>query len=54
MPELAEVRIMSDYINHHSKKRKFTKLYHVEKGTINGGMSLYRYNVNSPAISRDF
>jgi hypothetical protein len=32
MPELAEVRIMSDYINHHSNKRKFTKLYHVEKG----------------------
>ena len=32
MPELAEVRIMSDYINHHSKKRKFTKLYHVLKG----------------------
>jgi hypothetical protein len=23
---------MSDYINHHSKRRKFTKLYHVEKG----------------------
>ena len=32
MPELAEIKIMSDYINHHSKKRKFTKLYHVEKG----------------------
>ena len=32
MPELAEIKIMSDYINHHSKRRKFTKLYHVEKG----------------------
>jgi endonuclease VIII-like 1 len=32
MPELAEIKIMTDYINHHSKKRKFTKLYHVEKG----------------------
>jgi endonuclease VIII-like 1 len=32
MPEGPEIRIMSDYINHHSKKRKFTKLYHVEKG----------------------
>jgi endonuclease VIII-like 1 len=34
MPELAELRIMQDYINHHSKKRKFTKLYHVQKGNI--------------------
>ena len=34
MPEIAEVRIMSDYINHHSKDRTFTKLYHVEKGNI--------------------
>lgn len=34
MPELAELRIMQDYINHHSNKRKFTKLYHVEKGNI--------------------
>jgi len=32
MPELAEIKIMSDYINHHSKRRKFSKLYHVEKG----------------------
>jgi len=32
MPELAEIKIMSDYINHHSSKRKFKKLYHVEKG----------------------
>ena len=31
MPEGPEIRIMSDYINHHSNKRKFTKLYHVEK-----------------------
>ena len=32
MPELAELRIMQDYINYHSKGRKFIKLYHVEKG----------------------
>lgn len=32
MPELAEIKIMSNYINHISKDKKFTKLYHVEKG----------------------
>lgn len=32
MPELAEVKIMSDYINQNSKDRKFSKLFHVEKG----------------------
>lgn len=32
MPELAEVKIMSDYINQNSKNRKFSKLFHVEKG----------------------
>lgn len=32
MPELAELKIMSDYINHHSKDKTFTKVYHVEKG----------------------
>lgn len=34
MPELAEIKIMSDYINHHSLNRTFTKAYHVEKGNI--------------------
>ena len=34
MPELSELKIMSDYINHHSKDRTFTTLYHVEKGNI--------------------
>jgi hypothetical protein len=34
MPEGPELKIMSDYINHHSKDRTFTKLYHVEKGNI--------------------
>src|ERR1022692_930760 len=32
MPELTELRIMSEYINLNSKDRKFSKLYHVEKG----------------------
>lgn len=32
MPELAEVKIMSDYINFNVKDKKFSKLYHVEKG----------------------
>lgn len=34
MPEAPEVRIMSDYINLHSKDKTFTKLYHVERGNI--------------------
>lgn len=34
MPELAEIKIMSDYINSHSKGRTFTKSFHVEKGNI--------------------
>lgn len=34
MPELAEIKIMSDYINHHSQDKTFTKSYHVEKGNI--------------------
>lgn len=31
MPELTEVKIMSDFINQNSKHR-FTKAWHVEKG----------------------
>jgi endonuclease VIII-like 1 len=34
MPEIAEVRIMSEYVNHYSEGKKFKKLYHVEKGNI--------------------
>jgi len=32
MPELAEVKIMSDYINHNVNDKTFSKIYHVEKG----------------------
>ena len=34
MPELAEVRIVSNYINYYSKDRKFSKVFHVKKGNI--------------------
>lgn len=34
MPEITEVRIMSEFINQNSKDKTFTKLYHVEKGNI--------------------
>jgi len=34
MPELAELKIMADYINHGAKEKKFKKIYHVEKGNI--------------------
>lgn len=32
MPEGPEVRIMSEYINDNVKEKKFSKLFHVEKG----------------------
>lgn len=32
MPELAELKIMSDFINEKSQDKTFSKLYHVEKG----------------------
>lgn len=32
MPELAELKIMSDYINQKSKDKVFTKSFHIEKG----------------------
>lgn len=34
MPEIAEVRIMSDFINKNSKDKKFTKIFNIEKGNI--------------------
>lgn len=34
MPELAELKIMSDYINQNVKDKNFKKVYHVEKGNI--------------------
>lgn len=34
MPELAEVKIMSDYINLNVKDKIFDKFYHVQKGNI--------------------
>jgi endonuclease VIII-like 1 len=32
MPELAEIKIMSDFINEKSKNKQYTKCYYVEKG----------------------
>jgi len=34
MPEIAEVRIMSDYINYYSDGNIYNSAYHVEKGNI--------------------
>jgi len=34
MPELAELKIMADYINENAKGKKFDKIYHVEKGNV--------------------
>ena len=32
MPELAELKIMADYINHNTKSKRFNKSFHVLKG----------------------
>ena len=34
MPEIVECKIMSEYINYHSKDKKFIKIYNVERGNI--------------------
>jgi formamidopyrimidine-DNA glycosylase len=34
MPELAEIRIMSDFIEENSKSRRYNKIYDVQKGNI--------------------
>ena len=34
MPELAELKIMADYINVNAKEKKFNKIYDVAKGNI--------------------
>jgi endonuclease VIII-like 1 len=34
MPELAELKIMADYINQNVKDKTFKKIYHVEKGNV--------------------
>ena len=54
MPELAEVKIMSDYINQNSKDRKFTKLYHVEKGNNSIDSNLItNFNVESNSNGKE-
>jgi endonuclease VIII-like 1 len=34
MPEIVECKIMSNFINHHTKDKTFTKIFSVEKGNI--------------------
>lgn len=34
MPELAELKIMADYINAGAKEKEFSRIFHVEKGNI--------------------
>lgn len=34
MPELAELKIMSDYINYNTKNKVFNKSFHVQKGNV--------------------
>lgn len=54
MPEGPEVKIMSDYINQNSKDRKFTKLYHVEKGNNSIDSNLItNFNVESNSNGKE-
>ena len=40
MPELAELKIMADYINAGAKEKEFDRIFHVEKGNIPKEFSL--------------
>ncbi len=54
MPELAEVRIMSDYINHNVRDRKFTKLFHVEKGNESKDSNLiHDFSIDSNSFGKE-
>ena len=54
MPELPELRIMSKFINHCSKDKKFTKAFHVKKGNIPQEFdNLCNFRINSKSIGKE-
>ena len=53
MPEIAEVRIMSDYINHHSSGEVFNAAYHVEKGNIPVKFHMSKFRVSSTSSGKE-
>jgi len=54
MPELAEVKIMSDYININVKDKQFKKIYHVEKGNSEKDSKLIEsFSVSSKSFGKE-
>ncbi|MEN6290452.1 MAG: DNA-formamidopyrimidine glycosylase family protein [Methanobacterium sp.] len=54
MPELAELKIMSDFINQNSNEKTFTKVYHVEKGNnpIDANL-IENFNVSAESYGKE-
>ncbi len=53
MPELSEVRIMSDFINEKSTNKKFIKAYHVAKGNIPNLFIDHEFNIKSSSRGKE-
>ena len=53
MPELPECKIMSDYINHHSKNKTFNKIFNVEKGNIPSEYSSDNFTLSSSTNGKE-
>ena len=53
MPELPEVKIMSNYINYHCNDKKFTKIYNVEKGNIPHGYLSSNFQISSDTNGKE-
>lgn len=53
MPELSEVRIMSDFINEKSTNKKFIKAYHVAKGNVPSLFIDHEFTLNSSSRGKE-
>jgi endonuclease VIII-like 1 len=54
MPELTEVKIMSDFINQKSKNVRFNEAFHVEKGNIPTPFKYdHKFNVSSTSNGKE-
>lgn len=53
MPELPEVKIMSNYINYHCSDKIFTKIYNVEKGNIPHVYAFSNFKISSDTNGKE-
>ena len=53
MPEISEVRIMSDFINEKSTNKKFIKAYHVAKGNIPSLFIDHEFKIKSSSRGKE-